>query len=409
MRKLDQSINKLIEKHQFEGLLLQLLKVRATTQVPTLGVTLNKMDKFELYINYEFFDKLSDDEKVAILHHEMLHLRHKHVWLRYRINPSDHKLANMAMDISINQLITGLPEKALNYQNFTDVNKKPFEANQPFEVYMRQLKEMRDSKKDTSDEEGTSKGDKLDKNGQPKKSGNGEIRANDGTLWEDSMDSHDWELSEEALKELRNLFKRTLDKQEMTFGHSDKQMEEVIDMMNLELRKLDHRKLVAMAYRKSMPSRLRMSTWKRPNRRWGTEAKGTKSDEAPKIDTYLDTSGSISIKEYNTFLGQNDKFLVYANKSCTLNFFHDNVYLTKKYKTGQKLQQSDIQSGGTNLEEVIAKIDKDKPDLAIIFTDGYFGDVSIKKIHTKILFIISEDGTVEHPLRHLGTTVKLGV
>lgn len=409
MRNIDKSIDKLIEINKFEGLLLQNLKIIPANPllVPTLGVCINKMNKFELHINYEFFDKLSLNQQVAVLKHEMLHLRHKHVLVRNRFNPNEHRLANMGMDLAINQLIPDLPEGALLVENFVKVDGTPFELDQTFEYYVRLLKELKESSKDSKDEEGTGTGDPLDNKGNPKKSGNGEIRDKNGKLWENSMDSHDWELSDEAMKELRDLFRRTLDKQIMTYGQGDQHIQEEIDILTKELKHLNYKALIEMAYRKSMPTQNRISTWKKPSRRYGFEAKGTRSDEAPRIDTYCDTSGSISVNEFNDFLDINDKFLSYANKECTLNFFHDFVYKTTKYKIGRKVDQTDIQSGGTNLEGVINKINETKPDLAIIFTDGYYSDVSIKKLHTKVLFMISEGGNVNHPLKHLGTTVKM--
>lgn len=402
-------MDKLIEINKFEGLLLQQLKIVPAhpQRIPTLGVCLNKMNKFELHVNYDFFDQLTLDEQVAVLKHEMLHLRHKHVLIRNNFNPENHKLINMGMDLAINQLIKNLPEGALCVDDFIKVDGTPFDRDQPFEVYTRWLKELKNSSKDTKDEEGTEPQDPLDKNGKPKKSGNGEIRDKNGKLWTNSMDSHDWELSEDALKELRDLFRRTLDKQIMTYGSADQGIREEIEILTKELKNLNYKALVDMAYRKSMPSHNRISTWKKPSRRYGFDAKGHKSDESPRIDTYCDTSGSISINEYNDFLTTNDKFLAYANKECTLNFFHDTIYKTIKYKIGKKLTQTDIESGGTNLEDVIQKINQTKPDLAIIFTDGYYGNVSIEKLTTKVLFIISENGTIDHPLKHLGTTVRM--
>ena len=123
------------------------------------------------------------------------------------------------------------------------------------------------------------------------------------------MDSHDWDANEEALKELKGLLRRTLDKHTMEYGVGVKSIEEAIQELDAELGEMDYKRLIDMAYKKSMPSRKRLSTWKRPSRRYGYDAKGSRADESPRVDTYVDTSGSISIKEFNEFLATNDQFL----------------------------------------------------------------------------------------------------
>lgn len=430
MHQLDKAINKLLESHAYAGLLLQQIKVKATKAIPTLGVMLNKLNKFEMIINYDFLNKLSLLEQVAVLHHEMLHLIHKHVVYAPRYKQEDRRLLNIAMDMVINQLIKNLPNgcadcpppktegqcpneacpgKCIMVENFTHADGKPFPHNQTFEFYYRELKKLKDQQKSQQeqDADGDNKSGKLDKNGQPKKSGNGEVRDKNGQLVEDSMDSHDWEYNEEALKELKGLLRRTLDKHTMEYGVGVKSIEEAIDALDVELKDMDYKRLIDMAYKKSMPSRKRLSTWKRPSRRYGYEAKGNRADESPRVDTYVDTSGSISITEFNEFLKTNDQFIKYANNQCQLNYFHDIVYRTDKYKIGTVIDKSNIQSGGTCLQGVLQKIKDDKPDLAIILTDGCYGDVKIDRMPCPVLFIISKGGSVNHPLQRYGTTVQM--
>jgi hypothetical protein len=57
---------------------------------------------------------------------------------------------------------------------------------------------------------------------------------------------------------------------------------------------------------------------------------------------------------------------------------------------------------------------KRKADLNIVLTDGCYGDVPVEQwmqpgeIFPTTLFIISKDGTTEHPLRRFATqTVKI--
>ena len=58
-------------------------------------------------------------------------------------------------------------------------------------------------------------------------------------------------------------------------------------------------------------------------------------------------------------------------------------------------------------------IARTRPDLAIIFTDGYFGDVDVERLlpsnvkFPQCLFIISRDGSETHPMQRLGVTIKI--
>ena len=158
MLKIDKVINKLIEVSSYSGLLLQQIKIKMTPTVPTMGVMFNKFNKFELHINPEFAKRLSLEQYVAVLKHEMLHLVHKHVPLMKHYQINDRPMVNIAMDMSINQLIKDLPNgcsecpkdkpcenemcpgKAVFVENFLDSKGSPMELNKPFEFYFRELK-----------------------------------------------------------------------------------------------------------------------------------------------------------------------------------------------------------------------------------------------------------------------------
>lgn len=61
-------------------------------------------DSLNLYVNYDFYDKLSKDEKEAVLQHELLHVLLGHT----KVRPSEkisRLLSNIAMDAVINHLI----------------------------------------------------------------------------------------------------------------------------------------------------------------------------------------------------------------------------------------------------------------------------------------------------------------
>jgi hypothetical protein len=72
-----------------------------------------------------------------------------------------------------------------------------------------------------------------------------------------------------------------------------------------------------------------------------------------------------------------------------------------------------IQSGGTDVGPTLKHIAEAKPDMAIILTDGCFSDVDIEAmlppntLFPQVLWIISQDGQEQHPLRRVGETIKI--
>ena len=157
----------------------------------------------------------------------------------------------------------------------------------------------------------------------------------------------------------------------------------------------------------------RKHTWTRKSKRFGFKAPGTKVGELPKLFNFLDTSGSISIEEANEFLEIVDQFLRVGARKCQLGMFHTNLYYNEPYKLGHRMKREDFQNGGTELKEVMEEILRKKPDLSIVLTDGCYGDVPVEtwmkpgEQFPQVLWIISKGGTVDHPLKRFGETIKI--
>lgn len=391
-KNLETSLHEIRDEFPYIGFILQCLHIKAHTGIPTAGVAFNKKaKKFEMMINPNFFNKMTAEEQKAVLLHEIYHLTHKHVYMMYKYKSNDRKMLNCAMDLVINQLINNLPKQALTLKGFKEKYGVDLKANQTTEYYFEQLKKAKDEGKfDKKD------GDQGDEEGQ----GGGP----------ETLDEHDWqeseEDSEEAMKASKDLFQRAKQKASLSHSNVPREFEDLIEDLEVNIKKLNYKKLLDLAYFKSLPNTDRQPTWSRPNKRYFGMAPGSKANTSPKIDTYLDTSGSISVDEFNFFMRHNDKFLKFTNKKCQLYYFHTSLYHTEKYKVGKEVDRTNIKIGGTDLQETIDNIIKKKADLAIIFTDGCYNNVVTKGKVPPILFVISENGQVDHPLKHLGTTVK---
>ena len=89
-------------KEPFYGLFLIGLNKKWTDKIPTAGVGLNKIN-VELHINSEWWETLTPPRQLGLLKHELLHIAFFHLTDYNHLE--DHQLANIAMDIEINQYI----------------------------------------------------------------------------------------------------------------------------------------------------------------------------------------------------------------------------------------------------------------------------------------------------------------
>jgi predicted metal-dependent peptidase len=128
---LTQNLNKICKdlmlEQPFYGLLLLTLKKEWSNKVPTAGVGLNGIN-YMLYINPEFWQTLTEDHKKGLLQHELMHIAFFHITEYKHLN--NHKLANIAQDIEINQKIPDayLPPDGCTLDKFDDYGLLPNEG-----------------------------------------------------------------------------------------------------------------------------------------------------------------------------------------------------------------------------------------------------------------------------------------
>lgn len=86
----------LMLKEPYYGFFLIMLnKVWNNKIVPTAGVSKNNIN-YQLTINEDFWTSLSEDHRLGLLKHELLHIAFGHLTMYFKF--SDKKLANIAMD-----------------------------------------------------------------------------------------------------------------------------------------------------------------------------------------------------------------------------------------------------------------------------------------------------------------------
>jgi predicted metal-dependent peptidase len=410
----------------FMGSVLQCMNITYSHMLPTAGVMFNaELKRWDLLINpYFFCRKMDDAQRKAVLLHELYHITHKHPLRIPFMKLSSHKrqLMNIAMDMAINQFIKDLPDgcpqcpprkpgefasspcenkdccgSGIFIRDFFDVDPKSgktiqWEARQPAEYYYEKLMERF---KDPDPED------------QNENQGN----AGGGASTEDlpkTTDVHHWDGSSEErdmLEATEDLVKRAMVKSRFSHDDLPGHIKELLEHITQRKAELDYKRLILQAMKSSLPANFRVKSWTRKSKRYGNKAPGNKNGDEPKLDNFIDTSGSISIQEANNFLDIVDEFLRVGAKKCTLNMFHTSNYYREDYKRGRRIKREDIQSGGTCLEDSFRVIAKNRPDLAIVLTDGHYSHVDTKKLvgpngrFPNTVFIISKDGTTNHPFK----------
>ncbi len=377
------------DSNAFIGGMLQEMNFKPEYRLPTAALAYDKKrQQFEIIINPTFFNKLPLEHQMGVLHHEILHFTNAHHF-RFDFDQTkekdDKKRANIAADMAINQYIASLPQGCVDVKFYETDDKQPFPRFATAEVYQQLLKDNPDAQKNAVDKM------KKEFGSEEKDFGNGE----------GLIDEHSWEdLSEEEKKqmaeEMKKIVKRTMEKTSYDMTSLPQAIKDLVEEIDVFLRGMNYRQILQSAIKKSVSFSDRMNTWKRPNKRYGTVAQGSTLAKLPQLNVYIDTSGSISVKEMNEFLTVLNGFLKAGSRKCQLGLWHTQLYKKKKYKLNQNLLENEIESGGTDMTQVCEDINKMNPDLSIILTDGYFSTNVNPKFQT--IVIISENGGMKHPL-----------
>jgi predicted metal-dependent peptidase len=121
----------LMLEQPFYGLLLLNLNKEWTHKVPTAGVGLEGIN-YKLYINPDFWQTLTEEHKKGLLQHELMHIAFFHI-TEYK-HLANHKLANIAQDIEINQKIDPnyLPPDGCTLEKFSDYGLLPEEGTNTY-------------------------------------------------------------------------------------------------------------------------------------------------------------------------------------------------------------------------------------------------------------------------------------
>ena len=121
-QSLSKTAKELMLKEPYYGFFLIMLNKLWNNKVPTAGVSKNGIN-YQLVINESFWESLTDLTRLGLLKHELLHIAFGHLTTVFKF--SDRRLANIAMDMEINQYIESswLPGGELSSDEFNQLKE----------------------------------------------------------------------------------------------------------------------------------------------------------------------------------------------------------------------------------------------------------------------------------------------
>ena len=355
---LDLHTYRLLQAEPFFAALSRRINKSETSAIPTAGVKLNEgTGTFEMIYNPEFFEKLTDTQKLGVLKHEFYHIIFEHV--TGRLPPEGmSKVWNIATDLAINSfLMDELPEGGcIPTRDMFETYPKEMSA----EWYYSKLQQDKENQEGAYD---------------PKHQ-KGDGQGGEGQGEPDSMDDHSgWEEADEDTKQMAKERMRQAVEDAVkevqsrgqgwgTVGQSMQQ--KIVDMITP---KVDWKKVLRYFIKTSQRSNKR-STVRRINPRFPYIHAGKKVNRQAKIAISIDQSGSVSDSMLTAFFSELNGLSKLAE--FTVIPFDTDVDESKVYvwKKGQRKATERVLCGGTCFDAPTKYVnDRGDFDGHIILTD----------------------------------------
>ncbi len=366
---LEHATMELISDMDFDGYLLTQFDVRIVKIIPGTDIQTAALvysgGRFFIRLVEDFYSKtLTDDERVAVLKHEISHFVNKHFSRR---NGRDPMVFNIAGDMAINQTIAHMPEGGITLP-------KGWKSNEPLEYYhdklMKKIKET-----DTGGAIG-----KLKLPGQF-----------DSVM--DAPDGEDVEAEGMADEVIRETVKAQLDAgisadklRGLHAGALEQYIEELAKPPMIDW------KHALTRFAATLADQISRLTLKRPDRRqlapWGK-----KREYLPKLIVCVDTSGSVSDEMLALFFSQINLLSRRLDEIAVI-IADARVQEHFKYRRGmeEKLRSMGIGRGGTDFEPAVVYINQNLRDYdgAVYLTDGWCPEPS-SRCKVPMIWVVTEN------------------
>jgi len=348
---------RLLREEPFFAALSRKIEKRASTAIPTAGVTVNPdTAQFEMIYNPEFFASLPEKQVIGVLKHEYYHLIFEHVTSR-KPEGNDFKQWNIAADLAINSHLIGeIPENGCipGVGPYVDMpagkSAEWYYANMPASQQQQQGNSGEgDDSGDSgdsgdssdSDDSGDSQGD-----GQPTPESPGNFDDHSG--WADGNSSEAAQAANEMAKErlkqaMKEAASEASQKSQGWGSISQELRKEIISRLET---KVDWRKVLRYFIRTSQRAS-KTSTIRRINRRYAYIHPGKKVKRQANIAIAIDQSGSVSDLMLQKFFAELNKLSKLATFTVIPFDTHVNEKLVYEWKKGRSRKSERVMYGGT--------------------------------------------------------------
>jgi len=371
----------------YYGFFLIMLNKTWRKDLPTAGVSKNGIN-YQLAINEEFWTSLSEEHQLGLLKHELLHIAFGH--LTSFGSFSDKKLANVAMDMEINQYIDTdwLPKGGIMIEDYEDLN---LDERAGCRYYYKKLQELKQEK----DKNGTCGNEPMDKLLDDIENGN----VPDHGTWEEFDDLSEAEkklIDKQIQKVLSDAKEQTIKKR----GRIPGEIEGVITIEEIVAPKFDWRGY--MRRFTGISTKVFTKKIRRKENRKFPESPGLKLKMKQHMLLGVDTSGSVSDSELQEFMSEINH-IYKAGVDVTIIQCDTSIRSIESYKG--KFELNVLGRGGTEFDPVLEYYNENQKKYTslVYFTDGECYTRVKPKGH--VLWVLSERSSMNDELP--GKVIKL--
>ena len=377
----------LMLKEPYYGFFLIMLNKVWRKDLPTAGVSKNGIN-FQLAINEEFWTGLSEMHQMGLLKHELLHIAFGH--LTSFKSFKNHRLANIAMDMEINQYIDKdwLPKGGIDIDDYEDLN---LDRKAGCRYYYDKLNQFQEEK----DKNGSCGNEDMDKLLDQVANGEGPDHSTWGEF-EDLSEAEQKLIEKQLQKVLSDAKEQTVKKR----GNIPGEIEGVIVIEEIVAPKFDWRGYIRRftgVSTKVFTKKIR----RKENRRY-EENPGLKIKMRQHMLLAIDTSGSVSNAELQEFMGE-IHHIYKAGVDVTIMQCDTSIRSIEAYKGKNEINV--VGRGGTEFDPVLDyyNANQKKYTSLVYFTDGECYTSVVPK--GNVLWVLSERSSMNKSLP--GRVIKL--
>jgi predicted metal-dependent peptidase len=377
----------LMLKEPYYGFFLIMLNKVWRKDLPTAGVSKNGIN-FQLAINEEFWTGLSEMHQMGLLKHELLHIAFGH--LTSFKSFKNHRLANIAMDMEINQYIDKdwLPKGGIDIDDYEDLD---LDRKAGCRYYYDKLNQFQEEK----DKNGSCGNEDMDKLLDQVANGEGPDHSTWGEF-EDLSEAEQKLIEKQLQKVLSDAKEQTVKKR----GNIPGEIEGVIVIEEIVPPKFDWRGYIRRftgVSTKVFTKKIR----RKENRRY-EENPGLKIKMRQHMLLAIDTSGSVSNAELQEFMGE-IHHIYKAGVDVTIMQCDTSIRSIEAYKGKNEINV--VGRGGTEFDPVLDyyNANQKKYTSLVYFTDGECYTSVVPK--GNVLWVLSERSSMNESLP--GKVIKL--